>query len=82
MNNKTKISRRSFLGGLAALSALPVVAACTAPAPAGAPAAAPAQEVTTIEFITPGVGLNHVRELRVKFMDENPSIKVTVSFEA
>ncbi|MDI9546685.1 MAG: sugar ABC transporter substrate-binding protein [Chloroflexota bacterium] len=85
MNNKTKISRRSFLGGLAALSALPVVAACTAPAPAGAPAAAPAQEVTTIEFITPGaLGLERTmyENFVLKFMDENPSIKVNVSFEA
>ena len=81
----TKITRRQALKGLAAASALPILAACTVPAPAGAPGGAPAAEVTTIEFITPGaLGLERTmyENFVLKFMDENPSIKVNVTFEA
>ena len=85
MDMSTKITRRQALKGLAAISAIPVLAACAVPAPAGGGAAAPAQAVTTIEFITPGaLGLERTmyENFVLKFMDENSSIKVNVSFEA
>ncbi len=85
MSKSTKITRRQALKGLAALSTIPVVAACAVPAPAGAPGAAPAAEVVTIEFITPAaLGLERTmyENFVLKFMDENPGIKVNVTFEA
>jgi multiple sugar transport system substrate-binding protein len=84
VNTQATISRRQLLKGLAALSALPALAACTVPVTTTG-AGAPAAEVTTIEFITPGaLGLERTmyENFVLKFMDANPNIRVNVSFEA
>ncbi len=86
-----KTSRRQFLKGAALVSVGALAAACQMPAPAVAPAAggqaaaAPAQEVVTIEFITPGaLGLERTmyENFTLKFMQANPNIQINVSFEA
>lgn len=92
-----KMSRREVLAmaarGAALLGLTSVASACqvAVPAPAGAPggaetaAEAPGQEVTTIDFITPGaLGLERTmyENFVFRFQEENPNVKVNISFEA
>jgi multiple sugar transport system substrate-binding protein len=92
-----KMTRRQMMAttgkalGLLALASLPAACGGT-PAPTATPAkqapaaATPAAKAqTTINFITPGaVGLERTmyENFVFKFMQENPDIKVNVSFEA
>ncbi len=86
------ISRRKLLKGVAFVGLAGVAAACQAPAPTAAPAGAAqptaqpaAPAVKTIDWITPGaIGLERTmyENFAYKFMEENPNIKVKVSFEA
>ncbi len=88
-----RISRRQLLSlaskGAALMGLTSLASACQVPAamPAGqpgAPQAAP-KEVTTIEWVTPAaVGLERTmyENFIYKFQEENPDLKVKVSFEA
>lgn len=85
---KGQLSRRQFLQmlsqGAALVGLTAATAACTPPPPPGS-SGAPGQAVVEIDFITPGaLGLERTmyENFVLKFMDENPNIKVNVSFEA
>lgn len=86
IERKGAMSRRQFLQRTAALGAAAfATAACAVPPAPGAATGGAAQQRVEISWVTPAaVGLERTmyENFALKFQDENPGIRVNVSFEA